>query len=84
MNMILSEYKQEVENEFGECTILQCKFDHKKTNCENTERRMVYKCVTWIDYWREMIGNAATTMWCSSYRIFMGMNYQGFFRPRTS
>ena len=66
MNMILSEYKQEVEDEFGECTILHSKYDHEKKNCENTEGRIVYKCVTWIDYWRAMAGMATATMCCSS------------------
>ena len=58
--MILSEYKQEVEDEFGECTILHSKYDHEKKNCKNTEGRIAYKCVTWIDYWHAMAGMATS------------------------
>ena len=74
MNMTLSKYKQEVEYEFGECTILHSNFDHKERNCGNTEGRIAYKFVTWIDYWRAMTGNSATTMCCSSCgkEIFVG------------
>ena len=74
MNMTLSQYKQEVKKEFGECTILQSKSDHKKKNCGNTGGRSAYKGETWIDYWRAMTDNVATTMWCSSCgkEIFVG------------
>ena len=72
--MTFSEYKQEVEYKFGECTILHSNVDHKETNCGNTKGRIAYKGVSWIDYWRAMTGNTAATMCCSSCgkEIFVG------------
>ena len=72
--MTFSEYKQDVEDNFGECTILHSCADHKETNCGKTGGRIAYKGVSWIDYWRAMTGNTATTMYCSSCgkEIFVG------------
>ena len=74
MNMAFSEYKQEVEESFGVCTILHSNIDHKETNCGNTGGRTAYKGVSWIDYWRAMTGNTVATMYCSSCgkEIFVG------------
>lgn len=63
--MTFNEYKQEIEKKYGECTILQSNFDHDEKNCENTEDRVAYNNVSWIDYWRAMNGNTASTMYCS-------------------
>lgn len=72
--MTLSEYKQDVENKFGECTVLNSSVDHKKKNCGNTGDRIAYKGFPWIDYWRAMTGKTAMTMCCSSCgkEIFVG------------
>ena len=72
--MTFSEYKQDVEDNFGECTILHSCADHKETNCGKTGGRIAYKGVSWIDYWRAMTGNTAATMYCSSCgkEIFVG------------
>ena len=74
VNMTFSEYKQEVEEEFGKCTILYSKFDHNEKNCGNTGDRTAYKGESWINYWRAMTGNTDATMSCSSCgkEIFVG------------
>ncbi len=74
MNMKFSEYKQEVEETFGVCTILHSNFDHKETNCGNTGGRIAHKSMSWVDYWRAMTGNTSATMCCSSCgkEIFVG------------
>ena len=72
--MTFPEYKNEVEKIFGVCTILHSSIDHKETNCGSTGGRTAYKGESWINYWREMTGMKATTMYCSSCgkEIFVG------------
>lgn len=72
--MTFSEYKELIEEEYGECQILHAERDHSKKNCGKTSDRNAPKGVPWIDYWRAMTVNHDNTMKCSSCGkvIFVG------------
>lgn len=72
--MIFSEYKELIEEEYGECQILHAERNHsKKTSCKTSDRNAP-KGFSWIDYWRAMTCNHAKTMKCISCGkiIFVG------------
>lgn len=72
--MTFEDYKQFIEENYGECDVLQASCDHEKKNCGGTSNRFAPKSISWIDYWRAMTGNHGTIMTCSSCgkELFVG------------
>lgn len=72
--MTFEEYKQFIEETYGECDVLHANSDHTKKNCGGTGNRKAPKGISWIDYWRAMTGNHSNILYCSSCgkEIFVG------------
>lgn len=62
----LIQYKKELENSFGDCSVLTVNHDSSLKNSEGTSTRGAEKGWTWIDYWRSMTGIYETRLSCSS------------------
>ena len=59
-------YKAEVEESFGNCSVISSNMAGTMTNADKTGDREAYKSWDWIDYYRAMTGNHNETFFCSS------------------
>ena len=62
----LNLYWAKLVKEFGKPTILKVSENNLFKNAENTCSRDAYGGSSWIDYWRSVTRNLATTLRCSS------------------
>ncbi len=68
------EYKRNIEEQFGNCTVLTANQDTTLKNCTGTSVRSAEQGWSWINYWRAMTGNHESRLFCSSCGqvIFVG------------
>ncbi len=62
----LNAYRARFAQEFGEPHVRRVVKEGLFKNAERTGDRSAYGGISWIDYWRAMTGNHATTLRCSS------------------
>lgn len=65
-NAELKSYRDELVEKFEEPTILTVSEEDLFKNAEKTGDRDAYGGISWIDYWRAVTNNFATTLHCSS------------------
>lgn len=67
-------YRNEIEDQYGECTVLVSKFKQKAKNANGTSNRIAYKSISWIEYWQAMTCNYDHVLYCGSCNkeIFVG------------
>lgn len=62
----LNAYRARFAQKFGEPHVRRVVKEGFFKNAERTGDRSAYGGISWIDYWRAMTGNHATTLHCSS------------------
>ncbi len=62
----LSSYKSKLVKNYEDPTILEVIEETSIKNAGNTGGRNAFGGMSWIDYWRAVTGNYATTLRCSS------------------